>query len=99
MDGVERRTMDKVSWRLAPFLMFCDFIACLDRVNVGFAGGPMRQDLGLTADQFGNAAGIFFIAYFFFEAPSNLALHPFAPAAGSRASCSPGAWRRARRRS
>ena len=77
MDGIERRTMDKVSWRLVPFLMVCYFIAYLDRVNVGFAGATMRQDLNLSAAAFGGAAGIFFIAYFFFEVPSNLALNRF----------------------
>jgi len=77
MDDIERRTMGKVTWRLVPFLMFCYFIAYLDRVNVGFAGGPMSKDLGLNPAQFGTAAGIFFIAYFFFEVPSNLALNAF----------------------
>ncbi len=77
MDGLEKRTMDKVAWRLVPFLMLCYFIAYLDRVNVGFAGATMSKDLGLTAAAFGGAAGIFFIAYFFFEVPSNLALDRF----------------------
>ncbi|MBV8650076.1 MAG: MFS transporter [Alphaproteobacteria bacterium] len=77
MDGIEKRTMDKVAWRLVPFLMVCYFIAYLDRVNVGFAGGPMSKDLGLSSAVFGGAAGIFFIAYFFFEVPSNLALNRF----------------------
>ena len=74
---IESRTMNKVTWRLVPFLMLCYFIAYLDRVNVGFAGAPMRADLNLSATAFGGAAGIFFIAYFFFEVPSNLALHNF----------------------
>jgi MFS transporter, ACS family, tartrate transporter len=77
MDAIEKRTMDKVSWRLVPFLMLCYFIAYLDRVNVGFAGATMSRDLDLTAAAFGGAAGIFFIAYFFFEVPSNLALDRF----------------------
>lgn len=77
MPELEKRTMDKVTWRLVPFLMLCYFIAYLDRVNVSFAGGPMSKDLGLTAAAFGGAAGIFFIAYFFFEVPSNLALDRF----------------------
>ena len=77
MDAIEKRTMDKVSWRLVPFLMLCYFIAYLDRVNVGFAGASMTRDLGLSAAAFGGAAGIFFIAYFFFEVPSNLALDRF----------------------
>ena len=77
MDGIEKRTMDKVSRRLVPFLMVCYFIAYLDRVNVGFAGPTMRSDLGLSNAAFGGAAGIFFIAYFFFEVPSNMALDRF----------------------
>ena len=77
MDAIEKRTMDKVSWRLVPFLMLCYFIAYLDRVNVGFAGATMSRDLDLSAAAFGGAAGIFFIAYFFFEVPSNLALDRF----------------------
>ena len=74
MDALEKRTMDKVTWRLVPFLIVCYFIAYLDRVNVGFANASMSKDLSLSAAAFGGAAGIFFIAYFFFEVPSNLAL-------------------------
>jgi D-galactonate transporter len=77
MEAIEKRTMDKVTWRLVPFLMLCYFIAYLDRVNVGFAGASMSRDLGFSSAVFGGAAGIFFIAYFFFEVPSNLALDRF----------------------
>ena len=77
MSEIEQRTMSKVAWRLVPFLMVCYFIAYLDRVNLGFAGGPMSKDLGFSSSVFGGAAGIFFIAYFFFEVPSNLALDRF----------------------
>src|SRR5664280_3546286 len=73
----ETTTMSKVTWRLVPFLMLCYFIAYLDLVNVGFAGATMRADLNLSATAFGGAAGIFFLAYFFFEVPSNLALNAF----------------------
>ncbi len=77
MSEIEKRTMSKVTWRLVPFLMLCYFIAYLDRVNIGFAGASMSKDLGLSAAAFGGAAGIFFIAYFFFEVPSNMALDRF----------------------
>ncbi len=77
MAEIETRTMTKVAWRLVPFLMLCYFIAYLDRVNIGFAGASMTKDLGLSAGVFGGAAGIFFIAYFFFEVPSNMALDRF----------------------
>jgi MFS transporter, ACS family, tartrate transporter len=77
MDAVEIRTIAKVTRRLVPFLIICYFIAYLDRVNVGFAALEMNQDLGLSQTAFGLGAGIFFIAYFIFEVPSNLLLERF----------------------
>jgi ACS family tartrate transporter-like MFS transporter len=77
MHEVEIRTIAKVSKRLVPFLIVCYFVAYLDRVNVGFAALTMNQDLGLSQTAFGFGAGIFFIAYFIFEVPSNLLLERF----------------------
>jgi MFS family permease len=77
IDELERRTIAKVSARLIPFLVLCYFVAYLDRVNVGFAKLTMNGALGLTETMFGFGAGIFFIAYFLFEVPSNLALAKF----------------------
>jgi MFS transporter, ACS family, tartrate transporter len=77
MDAVEARTIAKVSKRLVPFLIVCYFVAYLDRVNVSFAALTMNQDLGLSQTAFGFGAGIFFIAYFIFEVPSNLMLERF----------------------
>src|ERR1700687_2628457 len=77
MHAVEIRTIAKVSRRLVPFLIICYFVAYLDRVNVGFAALTMNQDLGLSQTAFGFGAGIFFIAYFIFEVPSNLLLERF----------------------
>lgn len=77
MNPIEQRTISKMSWRLLPLLMVSYFIAYLDRVNLGFAGAAMSKDLGFSAAVFGSAAGIFFIAYFLFEVPSNMALERF----------------------
>src|SRR5260221_12079487 len=74
MDTLEQRTIAKVSARLVPFLIVCFFVAYLDRVNVSFAALTMNKDLGLSASAFGFGAGIFFLAYFLFEVPSNLFL-------------------------
>ena len=74
MEPLEQRTIAKVSARLVPFLIVCYFVAYLDRVNVGFAALTMNKDLGLSASAFGFGAGIFFLAYFLFEVPSNLFL-------------------------
>ena len=77
MNTLEINTLAKVTKRLVPFLIVCYFVAYLDRVNVGFAALTMNQDLGLSQTAFGFGAGIFFIAYFLFEVPSNLLLERF----------------------
>ncbi|MBB5496050.1 MFS transporter [Paraburkholderia sp. MM5384-R2] len=74
---LEARTLQRVTVRLVPFLILCYFIAYLDRVNVGFAALQMNKALDLSASAFGFGAGVFFIAYFFFEVPSNLLLERF----------------------
>ncbi len=48
--------MSKVTRRLVPFLIFCYFVAYVDRVNVGFAGATMSKDLNFSAAAFGGAA-------------------------------------------
>jgi D-galactonate transporter len=74
MEPLEQRTIAKVTSRLVPFLVLCYFVAYLDRVNVSFAALTMNKDLGLSASAFGFGAGVFFLAYFVFEVPSNLFL-------------------------
>jgi MFS transporter, ACS family, tartrate transporter len=77
MNRPEISILTKVTKRLVPFLMVCYFIAYLDRVNVSFAALTMNEDLGLSQTAFGFGAGIFFLAYFVFEVPSNLLLERF----------------------
>ena len=71
---VEAATMRRVTLRIVPFLMFCYFIAFVDRVNAGFAALQMNKDLGLSDAAFGLGGGLFFIAYVLCEVPSNLAM-------------------------
>ena len=73
----ERAVIRKAMWRLLPFLCFIYFIAYLDRVNVSFAALTMNTDLGISDSAYGLGAGIFFVAYFLFEVPSNFALKRF----------------------
>jgi D-galactonate transporter len=73
----EKTTYRKVTLRLMPFLILCFIIAYVDRVNVGFAKLEMQKDLGMSDAVYGVGAGIFFIGYFFFEVPSNIALQRF----------------------
>jgi MFS family permease len=75
---IEQSAIRKVIWRLVPFVALMFFINFLDRTAISFAGpNGMAKDLGLSAAQFGLAAGVFFIGYILLEIPSNLALHKF----------------------
>src|SRR4051812_30030262 len=69
--------MRRVAARLMPVLLGLYIIAYLDRVNVTFAQDKLESDLGFSGAVYGFGAGIFFLAYFIFEVPSNLALHRF----------------------
>lgn len=70
----ERAAMRALTWRILPLLFAGYFTAYIDRVNVGFAALTMNQDLGLSAEQYGLAAGLFFVGYVAFSIPSNLIL-------------------------
>ncbi|HVV42141.1 MAG TPA: MFS transporter [Nitrobacter sp.] len=74
---LERSTIRAISWRLIPFLVLAYFFSYLDRVNLGFAALTMNAELKFTPLVFSWGAGIFFIGYFIFEVPSNLALEKF----------------------
>ena len=73
-EPVEARAIARVRRRLIPFLALLYFVAYLDRFNVGFAALQMNTALGFSGSVYGFGAGIFFIAYFLFEIPSNLVL-------------------------
>jgi ACS family tartrate transporter-like MFS transporter len=74
---LETSTIRAISMRLIPFLVMAYFFAYLDRVNLGFAALTMNAELRFSPTVFGWGAGIFFIGYFIFEVPSNLALEKF----------------------
>jgi ACS family tartrate transporter-like MFS transporter len=74
---IETSTIRAISWRLIPFLVLAYFFSYLDCVHLGFAALTMNAELKFTPLIFSWGAGIFFIGYFLFEAPSNLALEKF----------------------
>ncbi|WP_013592157.1 MFS transporter [Paraburkholderia phenoliruptrix] len=74
-EQLEERAYSKVTWRLVPFLCLCFVIAFLDRVNIAFAKLQMVSELGWSEQVYGFGAGIFFLAYFLCEVPSNLIMH------------------------
>jgi len=66
--------LKKLRLRLLPFLFLLYVVAYLDRINVGFAALQMKAQLGFSDAVYGLGAGIFFLGYFLFQIPSNLAL-------------------------
>jgi ACS family tartrate transporter-like MFS transporter len=72
VDDLGKRTLQKVIWRLIPFIFLCYIVAYIDRVNISFAAKSMQQDLNIGKDIYGRGAGLFFWGYFLFEIPSNL---------------------------
>lgn len=74
-NSMEAALVRKLKVRLLPFLFVLFVLAFIDRINLGFAALTMNQELAITTQQFGFAAGIFFWGYFLFEIPSNLILH------------------------
>ena len=74
---LEKQTMQRVSWRLMPFLTLAFLLCYIDRVNLGFAAIQMNAAVGLDPEIYGLGAGILYIGYFFLEVPSNLALERF----------------------
>jgi ACS family tartrate transporter-like MFS transporter len=71
----ETLVIQKLRLRLIPFLFILYVISMMDRVNISFAALEMNQALNISSTTFGLIAGVFFIAYFFFEIPSNVMMH------------------------
>ncbi len=75
--GLSSQAARQSAWRLIPLLALGYLISYIDRTNIGFAALTMNKELGISATQFGFAAGMFYIGYVLFELPSNLALRRF----------------------
>jgi ACS family tartrate transporter-like MFS transporter len=69
------RVISKIVRRTIPLLAAGFVAAYLDRVNIGFATLTMNAELNFSPEFFGWGAGVFFIGYCLFEAPSNYVLH------------------------
>jgi MFS transporter, ACS family, tartrate transporter len=73
--SIETQTIQKLRFRILPYVFLLYVISYLDRINIGFAALTMNKELAITSQQFGLLVGIFFFGYFLFEIPSNLMLH------------------------
>ncbi len=71
---IGQRALRKITLRLIPFLILCYFFALIDRFNVGVAALQMNADIGLSKSVFGWGSSLFFVGYYLFEIPSNIAL-------------------------
>src|ERR1700688_1776022 len=76
-EAVLQSAIRKAALRFVPLLTIAYLFNYLDRTSLGFAALTMNQQLGLSASQFGLAAGIFFLGYSLFEVPSNLMLYRY----------------------
>ncbi|MGF6559181.1 MFS transporter [Erwinia aphidicola] len=76
-DDREETIWRRAVWRILPILTVSYIFAYLDRINVGIAKLQMSSDLAFSETVYGLGAGIFFIGFFFFQVPSNMALHRF----------------------
>lgn len=72
--GAGPKTLSKVARRLIPYMFSLYILSYLDRINVSFAGLQMYTDLKMTDEDFGFGLAIFFIGYFLFGAPGNIAM-------------------------
>ncbi|MFE6758131.1 MFS transporter [Streptomyces sp. NPDC057684] len=73
-DEIRKTIRRKIAWRVIPILGFAYFMANLERTNLGVASLSMNASLGLTTATYGLAAGLYFVGYFVFEVPSNIAM-------------------------
>jgi MFS transporter, ACS family, tartrate transporter len=73
--AVAATTIHKLRMRVIPFVFVLFVVNFVDRINIGIAALTMNIELGITSQQYGFIAGIFFFGYFMFEVPSNLMLH------------------------
>lgn len=69
---LEKSTLQKVTWRLIPFICLLYLMNIIDRANVGFARLQMQEDLNLSVNTFDIGYGVFYVGYLLFEVPSNL---------------------------
>lgn len=70
----------RVSLRILPVFFLLNCLNYLDRTSLAFAALQMSSDLGLTQQQYGLGAGLFFVGYSLCQVPSQLVLrHVGAP--------------------
>lgn len=62
----------KMALRVLVGVFLTIFINYIDRTNLAFASVQLNADIGLSPSIYGLGSGLFFIAYAFFQLPSNM---------------------------
>jgi ACS family tartrate transporter-like MFS transporter len=70
LEAEGRSAWRKVRVRVLLPMLILTVLSSLDRVNISFAALQLNPTLGLSAEQYGIAVGIFFFAYLLFQFPS-----------------------------
>ncbi|KXS13978.1 MFS general substrate transporter [Gonapodya prolifera JEL478] len=86
-DEEERKVMNKVNWKLIPWLMVCYMVVGIDRTNIGSAaimnketpGHSLEEELGMHGSDLNWATSAFFFGYVLFEIPSNMMITKTSP--------------------
>ncbi len=73
----QKKVLDRVLWRVMPYVTACMVIGTIDRSNVGFAKLSMTHDLGMSEAVFALGSSLFYVGYIAFEIPSALGAHTF----------------------
>src|SRR3546814_17175959 len=65
----QKRVLDRILWRVMPFVTLCMVVGTIDRSNVGFARISMAGDLGMSEAVFAFGASLFYVGSILFEIP------------------------------
>lgn len=74
---LERRSLAKVRFYVLTYVVLGQILYQLCRMNIGFAQLTMGKELGLSAQAFGLAAGIFALSAFLMQVPAGVLLEKF----------------------
>jgi MFS transporter, ACS family, tartrate transporter len=74
MSDVQATASCKFRWRIVLPIIVLIVASSLDRVNISFAALQMNSAIGLTAQTYGFAVGIFFVGYLLCQFPSTALL-------------------------
>ncbi|KAK9434611.1 allantoin permease [Metarhizium brunneum] len=77
-DSDEKRLLRKIDWHIMPLLTCCYFLQYLDKTLLNYANVMgIKQDTGITGNQFSLLATIFYISFIVCEFPTGYLMQRF----------------------